>query len=40
MDVPHFYRSAKEGENKTYEGLSVTHLCVFKKAFILQSIVF
>lgn len=41
MDVPDFYRSAQEGENKTYKGLSTTHSCVLKKALTkIQSIIF
>lgn len=41
IDVPDFYRSAQEGENKTYKGPSTTLLCVRKKVLTkIQSIIF
>lgn len=41
VDVPDFYRSAQEGENKTQKGMSTAHLCVFEKVLTkIQSIIF
>jgi len=41
VHVPDFNRGAWVGANKTYKGLSATHLCVLKKALTeIQSIIF
>lgn len=39
--MPDFYRSAQEGENKTYKELSTTCSCVLKKVLTkIQSTIF